>query len=244
MLLLTLMLSAGCAEKDSGAPVGANVVTVEQNASETAGTTAVPTPAPTVTPEPTEAPTEDPGAIRIIGEDELNAILARSVYSSEEQKVFVESALSLVGKVSYFWGGKSYHIGFDPDWGKLRKVTCTGDSTTGQTLPYGLDCSGFICWCGAQLGKGVKWTSTNIGEGSWYQWNNSVEVDRDKLRPGDIAFQNPYPGAETQHVGIVVGFLENGDPVIVHCSCTENAVVVSTAGETFNIFRRLNFLNG
>ena len=147
-------------------------------------------------------------------------------------------------KVSYFWGGKSYHKGFDPEWGKPYKVTSAGDPTTGEIHPYGLDCSGYISWCGVQLGKGAKWTSKNIGEGTWHQWSNSVDVEAGDIRLGDVVFQNTYPGAETQHVGIVVGFLENGDPVIAHCSCTEGGVVVTTAGDTFNFYRRFKFMIG
>lgn len=154
----------------------------------------------------------------------------------------VKSALSLIGSVNYFCGGKSYAKGFDPDWGKPCEVTSEGDSTTGQTLPYGLDCSGFICWCTAQLGRGVNWTRENVGEGTWHQWESSIEIDADKLLPGVIAFLNEYPGAESNHIGIVVGFLENREPVIAHCSSTENNVVVSTAGDVFIFFRRFVFL--
>ena len=52
------------------------------------------------------------------------------------------SALSLVGKVHYFWGGKSLVFGWDNRWGQLAKVTADGSSTTGTYRPYGLDCSG------------------------------------------------------------------------------------------------------
>ena len=33
----------------------------------------------------------------------------------------MEKVLSLVGKVNYFWGGKSSAIGWDPRWGTLMK---------------------------------------------------------------------------------------------------------------------------
>lgn len=245
MMLAPMLLLAGCAEKGGSETVGSDVVTI---ASPTPEATASPipeaaaSPAPGITFQPEETAAADPNAIRLLGGDELDAVIARNVYSSEKQRIMVESALSLIGKVSYFWGGKSYYKGFDPEWGKPYKVTSKGDPTTGETLPYGLDCSGFISWCGVQLGKGAKWTSTNIGEGTWHQWSNSAEVEPDDIRPGDIVFQNAYPGAETQHVGIVVGFLENGDPVIVHCSATEKGVVASTTGDVFNIFRRFKFM--
>ncbi len=61
---------------------------------------------------------------------------------SPEREAVVRAACSLVGKVNYFWGGKSLVIGWDVRWGELRQVTAAGSSTTGTYRPYGLDCSG------------------------------------------------------------------------------------------------------
>ena len=65
---------------------------------------------------------------------------------SPEREAVVRAACSLVGKVNYFWGGKSLVIGWDARWGELRQVTAAGSSTTGTYRPYGLDCSGFVDW--------------------------------------------------------------------------------------------------
>ena len=59
-----------------------------------------------------------------------------------ERRAVVETACKLVGKVNYFWGGKSLTIGWDDAWGTLRQVTAAGSSTTGTYRPYGMDCSG------------------------------------------------------------------------------------------------------
>ena len=61
---------------------------------------------------------------------------------SPEREAVVRTACSLVGKVNYFWGGKSLVIGWDVRWGELRQVTAAGSSTTGTYRPYGMDCSG------------------------------------------------------------------------------------------------------
>ena len=61
---------------------------------------------------------------------------------SPEREAVVRTACSLVGKVNYFWGGKSLVLGWDSRWGELRLVTAAGSSTTGTYRPYGLDCSG------------------------------------------------------------------------------------------------------
>ena len=47
-----------------------------------------------------------------------------------ERRAVVETACRLVGKVNYFWGGKSLVIGWDSRWGELRQVTAAGSSTT------------------------------------------------------------------------------------------------------------------
>ena len=47
---------------------------------------------------------------------------------SEERIAIVAAACSLVGKVGYFWGGKSYTIGWDSMWGSPMQVTAAGES--------------------------------------------------------------------------------------------------------------------
>ena len=42
---------------------------------------------------------------------------------SAERKKVIKAACSLVGKVNYFWGGKSSAIGWDSEWGKLKTVS-------------------------------------------------------------------------------------------------------------------------
>lgn len=72
---------------------------------------------------------------------------------SQERRNFVETACSLVGKVCYFWGGKSYATGWDSRWGTLRQVSAGGSSTSGCWLPFGLDCSGFVDWAMRNSGQ-------------------------------------------------------------------------------------------
>ena len=65
---------------------------------------------------------------------------------SEERRMVVTYALAFVGKVSYFWGGKSLTLGWDERWGTSMEITAPGDETTGTVRPFGLDCSGFVDW--------------------------------------------------------------------------------------------------
>lgn len=70
---------------------------------------------------------------RILDDAEIQQMSARSEYSTEAQRTLAESALMLVGKVNYFWGGKSYTVGWDDRWGKPAEVTSPGHSTSGTT---------------------------------------------------------------------------------------------------------------
>lgn len=134
----------------------------------------------------------------------------------------VKTALSLVGKVNYFWGGKSYVTGWDSRWGQTTLVFSDGSTTTGKYRPFGLDCSGFI-----------DWTLRNAGlpsDGHWYVGTNLTAVSEADALPGDLAL---FPGE--YHVGMVVGRNESGQLLICHCNARDNNVSVtdySTTGFT------------
>ena len=135
---------------------------------------------------------------------------------SEERKVTVKTAFSLVGKVSYFWGGKSSAIGWDSRWGTPRKVTAAGSNTTGMTIPYGLDCSGFVDW----VFNNTFGVVVGHGGGARSQYSYCRKISWAEAQPGDLVF---YP--DLGHVGIVVGYDGEGNVLIVHCSL--NGVVVT-----------------
>ena len=139
---------------------------------------------------------------------------------SPEREAVVRTACSLVGKVNYFWGGKSLVIGWDARWGELRQVTAAGSSTTGTYRPYGLDCSGFVDW--------VFYNATNgsyiigRGGGATMQHSYCTDISWEDARPGDLVF---YP--DNSHVGIVGGRDANGELLIIHCASGANNVVVT-----------------
>ena len=145
-----------------------------------------------------------------------------------ERRTVLLAALSLEGKVRYFWGGKSYYVGWDNRWGQMRTVTSEGSKTTGSGLPFGMDCSGFVSWAFINAG-GDRETLRYIGNGTANQWRNSKSIDWNEVQPGDLLFyQNPAsPG--TNHVGIVVGRDSDGNLRVVHCSSSRNGVVVTGA---------------
>ena len=102
---------------------------------------------------------------------------------SAERRTIVTKACELVGKVNYFWGGKSSAIGWDSRWGKPAKVTASGSRTTGTVRPFGLDCSGFVDWvfnnaCGYILSG---------GGGAHAQHNNCVDITFRRSITGRLA---------------------------------------------------------
>ena len=149
---------------------------------------------------------------------------------SPEREAVVRTACSLVGKVNYFWGGKSLVIGWDARWGELRQVTAAGSSTTGTYRPYGVDCSGFVDW--------VFYNATNgsyiigHGGGATMQHSYCTDIRWENARPGDLVF---YP--DNSHVGIVGGRDANGEVLIIHCASGYNNVVI-TGKEGFTLVGR------
>ena len=142
------------------------------------------------------------------------------------RKAVVETAVQLVGRVSYFWGGKSLTLSWDDRWGVPTEVTAAGSGSTGTVRPFGLDCSGF-----------VDWTFYNATNGSYYpghgggaatQHSYCTNISWNDAQPGDLVF---YP--DDSHVGIVGGKDADGNLLIVHCSGGANGVVITgSAGFT------------
>lgn len=145
---------------------------------------------------------------------------------SEERIAIVAAACSLVGKVGYFWGGKSYTIGWDSMWGSPMQVTAAGSQSTGTSRGYGLDCSGFVCW---SYYNGLGGTDGGIGNHTTTQWNSTEMVDSDKAQPGDLVFYNSPAAGDQNHVGVVIGKNEDGSLAVAHCSSSKNGVVVGEA---------------
>jgi len=170
---------------------------------------------------------EQRGLLRELIEDAYSvsgdtAALIRSLPEdlSPEREAVVRTACSLVGKVNYFWGGKSLVIGWDVRWGELRQVTAAGSSTTGTYRPYGLDCSGFVDWVFFNQSGGSY--VIGHGGGATMQHNYCTDISWADAQPGDLVF---YP--DNSHVGIVGGRGANGGLLIIHCASGYNNVVIT-----------------
>lgn len=145
---------------------------------------------------------------------------------SEERKQVIKKACSLVGKVNYFWGGKSAAIGWDSEWGKMKLVTAEGSRSSGSMRPFGLDCSGYVTWCFINSG----FSASDIGHGTSSQVAKGTRITLSSAQPGDLAFYN-----DTSHVGIVGGKDASGNVLVIHCSSSANNVVITTGGFGFAV---------
>ena len=166
------------------------------------------------------------GSLTISQEDAIGLLENLPDDLDPERKNVVETAVQLVGRVSYFWGGKSLTLGWDDRWGTSMEAPPAGSGSTGTVRPFGLDCSGF-----------VDWTFYNATDGSYYpgrgggaatQHSYCTNISWSDAQPGDLVF---YP--DDSHVGIVGGKDADGNLLIVHCSGGANGVVITgSAGFT------------
>ncbi len=147
------------------------------------------------------------------------------------RKTLLETALSLVGKVPYFWGGKSAP-GWNDEWNTPKVVTSAGSSTTGTIRPYGLDCSGFTTWI-YQTALGI-----DIGAGTGGQYPNTIAVSASDLQIGDLGFLANSSGGGWNHVLMFAGYGENGERMWVHSSSGSGVILNTPSYDSSLVLRR------
>lgn len=170
------------------------------------------------------------GSVPPISDAELRAFLA-NLDCSGKRKELMRCALSLVGRVPYFWGGKSAP-GWNEDWNTPRLVTSAGSSSTGTIRPYGLDCSGFTDW--------VYRTALGISlyDGTWNQWDATHAITEEEMLPGDLGFLAAPGEVPVNHVLLFAGKDASGNALWVHCA--SGTGVVLNSPDYVTQFRRRN----
>lgn len=176
------------------------------------------------------------GDLSITQEDALALLENLPAGLSPEREAVIRHALTLVGKVNYFWGGKSLVLGWDSRWGTTQKVTAAGSGSTGTYRPYGMDCSGFVDWVFYNASGGGY--VIGHGGGASAQHSYCTPISWDEAIPGDLVF---YPG--DSHVGIVGGRDASGNLLIIHCASGANNVVITGADGFETIGRPVYFNN-
>ena len=139
---------------------------------------------------------------------------------SEQRRQVVLTGAQLLGRVHYFWGGKSRVLGWDSRWGTPTRVWAAGSPSTGTVRPFGLDCSGFVDWVFYNVSGGTY--LIGHGGGASSQHSYCTPISWSEALPGDLVF---YPG--DRHVGIVVGHDTFGNVKIMHCASGSNNVVIT-----------------
>ena len=153
----------------------------------------------------------------VLSDDEQQALALALSTADENRLAIIKTASTLIGKVPYQWGGKSYKQGYDDEW-------WTFDDNGEQK---GLDCSGYVQWVYRTAG----YTNyAQIGSTSAIL-NNCETITESELQPGDIGVLNN--GETVNHTGIYLG---NG--YWIHSSSSKNTVTISQF--PFTIYKRVS----
>lgn len=145
---------------------------------------------------------------------------------SEERKTIIRYALSSVGKIPYYWGGKASAAGYEGNgFGRVVEADYKG------RVLRGLDCSGWIQWVywsaiGNRLNNAGS-TATLIGEGQ--------KIKRSELQPGDIVVRT---GSDS-HVVMFLQWAGNGNMIVIHENSGANNVSVSEVSANYPYYRKL-----
>lgn len=146
--------------------------------------------------------------------------------ASETRKGFIRYALSSVGKIPYYWGGKPSAPGYTGNnFGSL-----TTPDEDGRLLK-GLDCSGWINWVYWSVtgrGLGAQSTGTLLGSG--------VPITKDQLQPGDICIRT----GPMSHVVIFLGWTDDGQMICIQeTTGNSNNVEVGIKESDWESYRRI-----
>ena len=170
--------------------------------------------------------------------DEVNNILSNVGSASQVRQNIISSALSQVGVLPYYFGGKptSGGVPIMTNHGQAGSPTSVADHV-GRTTA-GLDCFGFCQWAywnatGSNiLPEGSMCTTTSVFN-STTCGNLTRLSSASELKPGDLGFQ-------AGHVGIFAGVSSDGKLMWIHCNGSANTVSYAS----YNGFTRYYRLNG
>ena len=152
---------------------------------------------------------------------------------SPERKLLIETALNSVGKIPYYYGGKTGSPGYENN----HFGSPISPDKKGRNLS-GLDCSGWISWVyltatGAPAAQGSTQSLANGGQ--------AVSVSQ--LKPGDIVVQIGNAGEDeddnvSSHAAMFLSWNADGTMNIIHeTGMPVNNVSVSTVSADWPYMR-------
>ena len=146
---------------------------------------------------------------------------------SEERKALIHFALSSVGKVPYFYGGKAGVKGLE---GNHFGATISSSDYKGRNRK-GLDCSGFVQWAyWSSVDRSLDFASSTqelIGKGQ--------KIKRSELKAGDLIIQ---PSGES-HVVVFIKWTKEGKMLAVHENGTAGNVSVDEVQANYPYYRSI-----
>ena len=145
--------------------------------------------------------------------------------TSQERKDLIRFALSSVGKVPYYYGGKAGSKGLENNHfgANLSESDYKGRNRRG------LDCSGFVQWAyWSSVDKSLDFASSTqelIGKGQ--------KIKRSELKPGDLIIQ---PSGDS-HVVMFIKWTKEGKMLAVHENGTAGNVSVDEVQANYPYYR-------
>ena len=159
--------------------------------------------------------------------EEINYYLNRLDKNvSKDRRKVIETALKSVGRIPYYYGGKSAVFGYEnANFG--RKVT---PDYKGRCLK-GLDCSGWVNWVyDTTFNKAVV---TADGTAKLAYAGN--KITRELLKPGDLIVR---PGHDS-HVMMFLEWAPGGRVTVIHENGTANNVSIGTYDAYYPYYRSI-----
>ena len=149
----------------------------------------------------------------ILNSDELAALVdGLPADLSDNRKAIIAYGLNCVGKIPYYWGGKTSKPGLENNnFGALTTPDSSGRDKVG------LDCSGFVSFVFRTV------LNTYVGNSTGDINTYCYQISKEDLRPGDLVFKG-VPGSKNNHVGIFAGWNEYGKKMYVHENGSDNNV--------------------
>lgn len=165
--------------------------------------------------------------VKPLTQEEINYYLNRLDKSlTPNRKKVIEIALRSVGKIPYYYGGKTSRGGYEGNYFGTKVLS----DYKGRCLK-GLDCSGWINW--------VYMTAFNKyiikSEGTSKLAGEGTKITRKELLPGDIIVR---PGADS-HVMMFLEWAPDGRMKVIHENGSVNNVCIGTFEAYYPHYRRI-----
>ena len=159
-------------------------------------------------------------------QEEIAVIIVTYGNLDATRTAICSDAMSFVGRIPYYWGGKASAKEYEANY--FNTIVTPDDKGRNKK---GLDCSGFVQW--------IIWRETDVKLGaSTSNITAGMEViSADELQPGDLGLM-AVPGSASNHVGIFVGYNEEGQALWCHENSSAGNVSVNNT-TCFRYFYRI-----